>query len=302
MKVQKPFIEPVLRDEALLEDIAAAGMNDSGFRLWWLGQSGFILQWNRRHLLFDPYLSDSLTSKYANTPTPHIRMTALPVKPGRLSFINVVTSSHIHSDHLDPETLLPLLDRNPRLRLVVPEAERDGVEKKLSRRWPTILGLDQSQRIEIEGFCINAIASAHENVELDQLGRCRFLGYVVEFGGWAIYHSGDTVLHPTLVENLKPFRIDVALLPINGRSPDRTVAGNLNAREAVWLGREIGARTVIPCHYDMFTFNTASVDDFVTAAREAGQSYQVIRCGERWDSSRLAGIERASRADSSAGR
>jgi hypothetical protein len=75
----KPLIEPVLRDEALLEDIAAANLGDGQFRLWWLGQSGFLLQWNGRHLLLDPYLSDSLTRKYAGTPTPHIRMTALPV-------------------------------------------------------------------------------------------------------------------------------------------------------------------------------------------------------------------------------
>jgi len=282
--VHKPLIKPVLRDEALLEDIAIADKSDGEFRLWWLGQSGFLLQWNGRHLLLDPYLSDSLTRKYADTPTPHIRMTAVPVEPGRLSFIDVVTSSHIHTDHLDPETLIPLLEVNPKLRLVIPEAERDAVEKKLSRRWPATLGLDQGRSIEIDGFRINAVASAHESVELDAAGRCRFLGYVIEFGGWAIYHSGDTVLHPTLAESLRPFRIDTALLPINGRSPERRVAGNLNAQEAAWLGREIGARTVLPCHYDMFTFNTAPVDDFVTAAREAGQGYQVVRCGERWES------------------
>jgi len=287
VNVQKPFIEPVLCDEALLEDIAAANRNDSEFRLWWLGQSGFLLQWNGRHMLLDPYLSDSLTRKYADTTTPHIRMTALPVEPKRLSFIDVVTSSHIHTDHLDPETLLPLLEGNPSLRLVIPEAERDSVEKMLSRRWSATLGLDQGDSIEIDGFRINAVASAHESVELDRAGRCRFLGYVIEFGRFAVYHSGDTVLHPALVESLRPFRIDTALLPINGRSPERKVSGNLNAREAALLGREIGARIVIPCHYDMFTFNTAPVDDFVAAAREAGQGYQVVRCGERWESSRL---------------
>jgi L-ascorbate metabolism protein UlaG (beta-lactamase superfamily) len=281
------MIEPVLRYEALLEDIATANKIDSEFRLWWLGQSGFLLQWNGRHMLLDPYLSDSLARKYAGTRTPHIRMTALPVQPGQLNFIDVVTSSHIHTDHLDPETLIPLFEGNPGLRLIIPEAERDAVEKKLSRRWPETLGLDHGQTIEIEGLRINAVASAHENVELDRRGHCRFLGYVIQFGSWAVYHSGDTVLHPLLAEFLKPFRIDVALLPINGRSPERGVPGNLNAHEAAWLGREIGARIVIPCHYDMFKFNTAPVDDFVAAVREAGQGYQVVRCGERWESSLL---------------
>jgi L-ascorbate metabolism protein UlaG (beta-lactamase superfamily) len=292
---QKSSIEPLLRDECLLQDIALANRSDGEFRLWWLGQSGFLLQWNGRHVLMDPYLSDSLTKKYDNTPTPHIRMTALPIKPGQLSFIDIVTSSHIHTDHLDPETLLPLLEVNPSSRLVVPEAERDAVTMKLSRQWPATLGLNRGQSIEIEGFRINAVASAHEGLDLDKQGRCRFLGYVIEFGGWTIYHSGDTVLHAVLVESLRPFRIDVALLPINGRSPERRVPGNLNAREAAWLGRKIGARIVIPCHYDMFGFNTAPVDDFVAAARETGQGYQVVRCGERWESSGLGRAARNSR-------
>ena len=281
------MIEPILRNEALLEDIAAANRSDSEFRLWWLGQSGFLLQWNGRHVLLDPYLSDSLTTKYAGTLTPHIRMTGLPVQPGQLNFIDVVTSSHIHTDHLDSETLTPLFSANPSLRFVIPEAERDAVEKKLARRWPETLGLDHGEILEIEGLRISGAASAHESVERDHEGRCRFLGYILQFEKWTIYHSGDTVLHPTLVEFLKPFRIDVALLPINGRSSERGVPGNLNAHEAAWLGREIGARLVIPCHYDMFTFNTAPVDDFVAAATAMGQSYQVVRCAERWESSQL---------------
>lgn len=285
--MDKPLIRPVLQDEALLADIAVANRRDGEFRLWWLGQSGFLLQWNGRHLLLDPYLSDSLTRKYASTPTPHIRMTALPVEPGRLGFVDVVTCSHSHTDHLDPETLLPLLKANPGLRLVIPEAEREAVGNRLSAPWPATVGLDHGGGVEIDGFQIDAVASAHETVEMDAAGRCRFLGYVVQFGEWAIYHSGDTVLHPALAESLKPFRIDAALLPINGRSPERRVAGNLNAREAAWLGREIAARTVIPCHYDMFTFNTAPVEDFVAAAREAGQCWHIVSCGERWESSRL---------------
>jgi L-ascorbate metabolism protein UlaG (beta-lactamase superfamily) len=280
-------IEPVLCDHALLQDIATANSGNDEFRLWWLGQSGFLLQWNHRHLLLDPYLSDSLARKYAGTPTPHVRLTAIPVAPEKLDFLDIVTSSHIHTDHLDPETLLPLFKANPGLTMLIPEAEREAVEKKLSTKWPATLGLDQGGRQEIHGFRISAVASAHERVELDEAGRCRFLGYVIEFGKWTIYHSGDTVLHPALVESLRPFRIDAALLPINGRAPERGVAGNLNPREAALLGRAVNARTVIPCHYDMFAFNTAPVEDFVAAARDAGQSYQVVCCGERWESSRL---------------
>ena len=59
------MIEPARADDALLADVAVA--RDA---LWWLGQSGFLLKRDDRFLLVDPYLSDSLTKKYADTETP----------------------------------------------------------------------------------------------------------------------------------------------------------------------------------------------------------------------------------------
>jgi FG-GAP-like repeat len=56
---------------------------------------------------------DSLTKKYSQTDKPHVRMTALVVDPARLSFADIVASTHNHTDHLDAETLCPILDRNP---------------------------------------------------------------------------------------------------------------------------------------------------------------------------------------------
>jgi L-ascorbate metabolism protein UlaG (beta-lactamase superfamily) len=107
---------------------------------------------------------------------------------------------------------------------------------------------------------------------------------VVEFEGWIIYHSGDTVRYDGMAEGLKRWPIDVALLPINGSAPERRVAGNLNGREAAQLAKDMGARLVIPCHYEMFEFNTASPDEFVEACRSLGQPFRLLRAGERWSS------------------
>jgi L-ascorbate metabolism protein UlaG (beta-lactamase superfamily) len=48
------------------------------------------------------------------------------------------------------------------------------------------------------------------------------------------------------------------------------------------LGKAIGAKCVIPCHYDMFTFNTADVSDFVAEAEKINQPYKVLKGGERF--------------------
>ena len=74
--------------------------------------------------------------------------------------------------------------------------------------------------------------------------------------------------------------IDVAFLPINGNEPARRVAGNLDGREAAQLAHDIGARWVVPCHYEMFEFNTAPPDEFVAECGRLGQPHRVLRAGE----------------------
>jgi L-ascorbate metabolism protein UlaG (beta-lactamase superfamily) len=104
----------------------------------------------------------------------------------------------------------------------------------------------------------------------------------VSVGPFRIYHSGDTLLFPGMVERLRTFRLDLALLPINGRASERRVSGNLSGSEAAGLAHAIGATYVVPCHYDMFEFNTASPDEFVAECTRLGQRYAVLRAGERW--------------------
>ncbi len=278
------MITPFQKDESLLAEIHQTATDAHSFACWWLGQSGFLIKWAGKHLLLDPYLSDSLTKKYADTNKPHVRMTELVVSPARLDFIDVVTSSHNHTDHLDAETLMPLMQANPNLKLLIPEANRAFVADRIKCEagWP--IGIDAGQSVDVQGFKCTAVPAAHEVIDKDEQGRCRYLGYVVQFGGFTVYHSGDTVLYPEMAPLLRPFEVDVAMLPINGRDPKRGVAGNLDCVEAAGLGKAIGAQYVVPCHYDLFEFNTADVRVFEKEAKKKKQAYRVMRAGEgvRW--------------------
>ena len=282
------MIKPVLQDDAFLESVEMARQHDEHLHLWWLGQSGFLIQWQGRHLLFDPYLSDSLTHKYATTDKPHARMTERVIAPERLKFVSVVTSSHNHTDHLDKGTLSPMLEANSRLELVIPEANREFVANGLGITGELPRGLDAGEAIALAGFKIHAVPAAHNELEKDARGKHKFLGYIVEAGPWTIYHSGDTLRYEGMEDWLCRRPIDIALLPINGNRPERRVAGNLDGREAATLARDIGASVVIPCHYDMFEFNTASPDEFIACARRLGQAFRVLHGGGHWSSSQLA--------------
>jgi L-ascorbate metabolism protein UlaG (beta-lactamase superfamily) len=280
------------KGDAFLDDVCNV-FTSRGRSIWWLGQSGFLIVQNGRAILLDPYLSDSLTEKYAKTDKPHVRITERVVHPVNLAVpcnrkITLITSSHNHTDHFDPETLLPLLSSHGQIKLVIPAANRDVSIERLGAEFSSHLLLsDHGTSITLGDIEIHGIASAHNTVERDENGHCCFLGYVIRWGPLTLYHSGDTLLHDKLVPSLRRFEIDLALLPINGDKPARRVAGNLDGPQAAQLAHDIGARCVIPCHYDMFEFNTASPDEFVAACARLNQKCHVLRNGEGWDFSSL---------------
>ncbi|HET9746217.1 MAG TPA: MBL fold metallo-hydrolase [Chitinophagaceae bacterium] len=270
------------KDEELIAEMDSLVNDEVHFHLWWLGQSGFLLQWKGKRVLIDPYLSDSLTKKYLDTDKPHTRMSELVVKPEMLKNISVVTSSHNHTDHLDAETLIPVLKNNPGIKFIIPEANRDFVAERIKCDKNFPIGLNDRQSVTVDGFTLHGLPAKHNEIERDGNGNSKYMGYVIEFGKYKVYHSGDTLWYDGMVDVLQPFAVDVALLPINGNKPERKVAGNLDCREAATLGKAIGAGCVIPCHYDMFSFNTADVSEFIEEAEKIHQPYQVLRIGEHF--------------------
>jgi L-ascorbate metabolism protein UlaG (beta-lactamase superfamily) len=273
------MILPLQQDDALLADMLTA--SGDALHVWWLGQSGFLIKQGGSFALLDPYLSDSLTLKYATTDKPHVRMTARCIAPERLGFVKLVTSSHQHTDHFDEATLVPLATAADGIKLVLPAAVESAARNRLGDAKVELLGLDDGTSIEIDGWRFTGIAAAHNEIERDALGRCKFLGFIIERNGFAIYHSGDTLLHDGLVPALLPKRCDIAFVPINGNRPERRVAGNLNGPEAATLAHQIGARLAVPHHFEMFEFNTASPEEFVATCERLGQPHRVMRCGER---------------------
>ena len=242
------MIEPALADDAFLADVEAAG--DA---LWWLGQSGFLLKRDSRFLLVDPYLSDSLTTRYAGTETPHVRLTRRVVAPERLGFVDVVLATHGHTDHLDPATLAHVGGT-----LVAPAGIAELARERAGRE---PLTMSEGATVEVAGFTITAVPARHPG------DHC--VGYVVD---GRIYHAGDT-------ERIDPpaHDVDVALVPVNGK------VHNLDGAEAARLAHAMRADLAVPMHIEMFEFNTASPELFVAECERLGQRYRVLRAGERLD-------------------
>lgn len=278
------MIEPVLKGTALVDDILAARPEPGEVAIWWFGQSGYAIKTASVLFYIDLYLSEVLTEKYANTAKPHVRMTEAPLRGSDLPDAPWLFASHQHTDHLDPGTAPALMAASPDMQLVLPLALRQRAEQ---------MGLDPARLITMHGddamligpMLVHAIPSAHPTLDFTVEAGYPFLGFVIEVDGLTLYHSGDTILYDGLAEWLSQFKIDLAFLPINGTDAERIrlkVAPNMNMQEAVDLAKTLGVRLAIPHHYDLFTFNTADVNDYARRAKAAGQPTAILRPGERF--------------------
>jgi L-ascorbate metabolism protein UlaG (beta-lactamase superfamily) len=93
-------------------------------------------------------------------------------------------------------------------------------------------------------------------------------GLVVGFGGKVIYHLGDTSLFSDLQLVGRRQPIDVALMCIGGHY-------TMDRFDAVEAARLVGAKQVIPCHYDTFPPIATDAQAF-KADVEAGGASQVV--------------------------
>ncbi len=70
-------------------------------------------------------------------------------------------------------------------------------------------------------------------------------GLVIKIGETTVYHAGDTCLFSDMKLIARRSDVDVALLPIGGHY-------TMDRRDAVVAAEFVGAKTVIPMHYDTF--------------------------------------------------
>ncbi|GCE23957.1 MBL fold metallo-hydrolase [Dictyobacter kobayashii] len=235
--------------------------------LWWLGQASFALRSASTTVLIDPFLTN-IEGRVVSPP-----FTAEECPP-----VDLVLYTHEHIDHLDVPTLQILARHPSRPRFIAPSPIVDQV-LKAGVDPEQLQGVQPEEDLTIGTTRIIPLPALHGlsfppvaysfGQEISN-GQYRYLGYVIELAGVRIYHPGDTLVFDGLVEKLQPLAIDLALLPINGRSYSRerqNLVGNMDEREAADLAASAGIQTVIPTHYEMFAGNVGRPGFFVDYIR-----------------------------------
>ncbi len=102
-------------------------------------------------------------------------------------------------------------------------------------------------------------------------------GLLISFAGTTVYHLGDTALFSDLQLVGRRHPIDVALMCIGGHF-------TMDATDAVDAAALVGAKTIIPCHYDTFPLIETDVQAFKAAVESStGSSVVVLDPGQSFE-------------------
>ena len=184
-----------------------------------------------------------------------MRLTRRVVAPERLGFVDVVLSTHGHTDHLDEETL-----RAIEAPVVAPAGTVQIARERSGRE---VTGVSEGEMIEVAGFRIEAVPARASGRPLRRV-RDR---------------SRPVPALPLRRHDVRSTRACAGSTSPSSRSTASW--GTSTAPEGARLAHTVEAALAVPCHYDMFEFNTADPDAFTAECDRLDQPYRVLRNGER---------------------
>ena len=226
-------------------------LGEGEIAITYLGGAGFLLSGGGANVLVDPYLSYSVDRAIGGAAW--TRLYAPPFAPEELSFADAACVSHDHLDHADPDTVAPLAEANAALTFVCGRAIEGAVR---SYGAANVTALADGESAAFGGVTVTTIPAAHEAVVRDGRGDPEACGFIFDFGGVRVYHSGDSLVYDSLAKRVAG--VDVMLLPVNGNGYFRradNIVGNMDAYDAARLASLCGARLMIPMHFDLYRGN-----------------------------------------------
>jgi L-ascorbate metabolism protein UlaG (beta-lactamase superfamily) len=226
--------------------------------LTWIGHASFLGNLGGTSFLIDPVFSRHAGVFYPRHTPPGMRIEDLPD-------IGVVMVTHNHYDHLDAGALRAL---PPNVPVVVPL----GMGRWLRRRGrPQVVELGWWDAIDVAGLTVTLVPARHWSRRgIFDTNRSLWGGLVVEGGGHAIYHAGDTAWFDgfSAIRDRFPGLLAV-MLPIGSYEPAWFMEHHhLNPEQAGRAFLELGARCLVPMHWGVFQLTDEPLSEPAERVRE----------------------------------
>jgi L-ascorbate metabolism protein UlaG (beta-lactamase superfamily) len=216
----------------------------------WLGHSAFTLTDGDTSILIDPFL----------TGNPKAGIEAGDVRA------TTILLTHGHGDHLGDAVAIAKRTGAPVLAIV--ELAAELAEEGIQTVNPNLGGT-----AKFEWGWAKLVPAWHTSTTPGG-SVATAAGLLVNFHDRIVYHLGDTALFSDLQLVGKHHPIDVALIPIGGHF-------TMDRIDAVDAAALIGAKTVIPCHYNTFPLIETDVQMFKSdVERETTSNVVVLDPGQ----------------------
>ncbi|RDI40974.1 hypothetical protein AQULUS_13680 [Aquicella lusitana] len=213
----------------------------------WLGHSTFLIKLNGKTILTDPFLT-SHASPIPGVGPKRFSPPGLPIAD--LPRIDMLVVSHDHYDHCDARTIAHLPNKSD-IQVVVP-LRLGKLFRKYGYKKKQIHELDWYETWSHEDITIRALPAYHYSKRhLFTHNTSLWAAFSIHNHQKKLYFSGDTgygTLFPELGDNFGPF--DYALLSIGSyEPPDFMLAGHLSPEQAVQVGIDLRAKTLVAMHW-----------------------------------------------------
>ena len=213
-------------------------------QLTWLGHSCVLLSGTKK-VLIDPFIEGG--SVAATNP-------------------DIVAVTHGHNDHMGETVALG------RKTVAITE-----IAKYLKTKGVPVESMNIGGTQVVDGVSFTMTQAVHSTA-IEEAGpgfsAGAPAGFVIGMDGVKVYHAGDTALFSDMKLIGELYHPDVALLPIGGRY-------TMGVTEAMMAANFIGARTVIPIHYNTWDRIAADPLALKTAVeRTTDLKVQVLMPGE----------------------
>jgi len=245
-------------------------------RVTLVGGPTALLEVGGSRLLTDPTFDPSGT-RYTNGPVELTKTTAPALAPGEIGGVDAVLPSHDqHYDNLD-HAGRKFLGKAQRVLTTPSAAKRLG---------GNAVGLAPWESSELSGGSgesvrVTAVPAQHGPEGTEQITG-EVTGFVVEWGGrgraGTLYVSGDTVNPAGVKEVACRFEVGIAILHLGAAGFEALgpVRLSMSADDAARAARILGARTVIPIHYEGWAHFTESREEAERAFAAAGAEERVL--------------------------